>query len=177
VEVAALGFFPHLGTRARVPPASLQTRCLRHSICIDCSSSGIVSMGIMRPLARSALFFARPTAILPTIQRVPVARYQSTSSDAPATAALSPRWLSDVRTRIGKCIDFGINPAQRERAGSILQEIVTDCQCCHKKNSVELTLTSLSVSRERTCSRKRRFPDGKAVARTLQARSCLGRDG
>ncbi|KAI4927504.1 hypothetical protein J4E85_006015 [Alternaria conjuncta] len=38
-----------------------------------------------------------------------------------------PRWLSDVRTRIGKCISFGMNPAQIEEAGLILQETAVDC--------------------------------------------------
>jgi hypothetical protein len=47
--------------------------------------------------------------------------------DAPATASLSPRWLSDVRTRIGKCIDSGISPTQIQEAASILQEINEDC--------------------------------------------------
>jgi hypothetical protein len=49
-------------------------------------------------------------------------RFQSTA----ATAALSPRWLSDVRARIGKCIMFGIDGAQVREAASILQEISTD---------------------------------------------------
>ncbi|KAL6707372.1 hypothetical protein ACN47E_004151 [Coniothyrium glycines] len=52
-------------------------------------------------------------------------RHRSTSN-APATAPLSPRWLADVKSRIGKCIMFGISPAQTEEAGSILQEISRD---------------------------------------------------
>ncbi|KAF2827674.1 hypothetical protein CC86DRAFT_214733 [Ophiobolus disseminans] len=72
-------------------------------------------------LARSALL----RLPLPLTQQVGCyARYKST--DTPATAALSPRWLSDVKTRIGKCIMFGINPSQTQEAGSILQEISTD---------------------------------------------------
>ncbi|KAL1799949.1 hypothetical protein ACET3X_000291 [Alternaria dauci] len=84
-------------------------------------------MSIVRPLGRSALIRSKPTWLVgPVVQRVSFARYQSTSSEAPATAALSPRWLSDVRTRIGKCINFGMNPAQIEEAGSILQETAVD---------------------------------------------------
>jgi hypothetical protein len=48
------------------------------------------------------------------------------STQAPATEKLSPRWLSDVRARIGKCIMFGINDAQTSEAGSILQEVSSD---------------------------------------------------
>ncbi|KAF1839606.1 hypothetical protein BDW02DRAFT_486180 [Decorospora gaudefroyi] len=81
----------------------------------------------MRSLVRPARF-TKPTVVVPAIQRTPPIRHRSTSSnDAPATAALSPRWLSDVRTRIGRCIDFGIKPEQSQEAASILQEIVTDC--------------------------------------------------
>ena len=34
---------------------------------------------------------------------------------------IDPRWLSNVRTRVGKCITFGLSPAQLTRASSILQ--------------------------------------------------------
>ncbi|CAO2656210.1 Nn.00g050130.m01.CDS01 [Neocucurbitaria sp. VM-36] len=75
-------------------------------------------------ILRPALFCLSPTPIPRIIQRVPRhARYQST---APTTAALSPRWLSDVKQRIGKCIMFGISSAQTQEAGSILQEIAKD---------------------------------------------------
>lgn len=47
-------------------------------------------------------------------------------SSAPATSSLPPRWLSDVKSRIGKCIMFGISPAQTSEAGSILQEVARD---------------------------------------------------
>ena len=49
-------------------------------------------------------------------------RYQSTA----ATAQLSPRWLSDLKTRIGACISFGLTPAQTAVAGSILDEVARD---------------------------------------------------
>ncbi|KAF2174743.1 hypothetical protein K469DRAFT_770461 [Zopfia rhizophila CBS 207.26] len=44
----------------------------------------------------------------------------------PATASLNPRWLSELKSRIGKCIMFGLSSEQTEEAGSILQEIVLD---------------------------------------------------
>lgn len=56
-------------------------------------------------------------------------RLQSTSfppSTEPATASLSPRWLSDIKQRIGKCMTFGLSGAQISSAGAILAEIARD---------------------------------------------------
>jgi hypothetical protein len=82
------------------------------------------------PILRSALSHPVSRSFLPPFQCVGHrVRYRSTtpsSSDTPATAALSPRWLSDVKTRIGKCIGFGISTAQVQEASSILQEISRD---------------------------------------------------
>lgn len=50
----------------------------------------------------------------------------SSSSKAPMTADLSPRWLSDLRSRIGKCIQFGCSAGQVQEAGAILQELARD---------------------------------------------------
>lgn len=57
-----------------------------------------------------------------------VRRSSSNSSgpEKPATENLSPRWLSDVKQRIGKCITFGLDSKQKDEAGSILQEIARD---------------------------------------------------
>ncbi|KAH6637621.1 thioesterase-like superfamily-domain-containing protein [Boeremia exigua] len=82
----------------------------------------------MRPLTtRTAHFCA---SAIPLAQRSQsLARplhHRFSSSKTPATEKLSPRWLSDVRARIGKCIMFGINDAQTSEAGSILQEVTSD---------------------------------------------------
>lgn len=50
----------------------------------------------------------------------------SKSATESATASLSPRWLSDVKQRIGKCIMFGLKPHQVEDAGSVLRELARD---------------------------------------------------
>lgn len=50
------------------------------------------------------------------------ARHSSTA----ATAQLSPRWLSDAKQRIGKCITWGLTPPQTATAGAILSEIARD---------------------------------------------------
>lgn len=50
------------------------------------------------------------------------------ASDAQGTTnpAIDPRWLSDVKARIGKCIMFGLTPLQTEEAGHILRSISQD---------------------------------------------------
>ena len=66
-----------------------------------------------------------PRAAVGATRRTEAARHgRYSSSKASAAAALqSPRWLSDCKTRIGKCIMFGISPEQTAEAGSILQEM------------------------------------------------------
>ena len=46
--------------------------------------------------------------------------------DAPVTAVLPPRWLSDLKQRIGKCIIFGLNQEQVDEAGSIMKIVAND---------------------------------------------------
>jgi hypothetical protein len=78
----------------------------------------------------SATMRLLPTPVVPTIRRAEVprhVRYSSSNAAAAAAAALqSPRWLSDCKTRIGKCIMFGISPEQTAEAGSILQEMSSE---------------------------------------------------
>lgn len=48
------------------------------------------------------------------------------STAAPATQSLSPRWLADVKQRIGKCVTFGLSPPQTARAGAVLSTLARD---------------------------------------------------
>jgi hypothetical protein len=81
---------------------------------------------LLRP-STSALRIPTPRANIPVPTRVPrPPQCRFSSTQASATEKLSPRWLSDVRARIGKCIMFGINDAQTSEAGSILQEVSAD---------------------------------------------------
>jgi len=51
----------------------------------------------------------------------------STSASADfITTALSPRWLSDLKQRIGKCIIYGLQPSQADEAGRILKVVAKD---------------------------------------------------
>ncbi|OJD34749.1 rho guanine nucleotide exchange factor [Diplodia corticola] len=71
---------------------------------------------------------ARLAPPLPVYRRLPCAYYSSASGDAAASPAtsLSPRWLSDIKSRIGKCITFGLQPEQTDAAGSMLKELARD---------------------------------------------------
>ena len=39
---------------------------------------------------------------------------------------LSARWLPDLKSRIGKCITFGLRPTQTDEAGAILRVLASD---------------------------------------------------
>lgn len=52
-------------------------------------------------------------------------RYAS-SSTAPVTDTLPTRWLSDLKSRIGKCIIFGLKPEQVDEAGNILKVVARE---------------------------------------------------
>ncbi|KAF2849293.1 Thioesterase/thiol ester dehydrase-isomerase [Plenodomus tracheiphilus IPT5] len=102
----------HIDTTTQVPPIG-----------------SILYPTMIRPLhIRPSLLISPSPSILPNIQTIPrLTRFKSTSTtDLPATANLSPRWLSDVKTRIGKCVMFGINKEQTQEAGSILHEVNQD---------------------------------------------------
>ena len=62
---------------------------------------------------------------LPGARRWRSSESQETGQKA-ATASLSPRWLSDLKQRIGKCMSFGLTSQQTEEAGRIVQEIAKD---------------------------------------------------
>lgn len=44
----------------------------------------------------------------------------------PTNEILSPRWLSNLKRRIGKCIIFGLQPSQIIQAGRILRTVAKD---------------------------------------------------
>lgn len=50
----------------------------------------------------------------------------SSSPNPPVNARLPPRWLSDIKARVGKCIIFGLQPTQVDEAGEILRVIARD---------------------------------------------------
>lgn len=51
----------------------------------------------------------------------PYSSHAPSPQEPPST--ISPRWLSDTKARVGKCISFGLNPEQVEEAGWIVSEL------------------------------------------------------
>lgn len=80
--------------------------------------------------ALESIFLGVRSTLHPTLHSCFSRRWRSTdaqeSPQKPATASLSPRWLSDVKQRTGKCITFGLKPHQTDQAGQILSEIARD---------------------------------------------------
>jgi hypothetical protein len=74
-----------------------------------------------RPLAS---VYARPLAAQNVLRSV-YSRQRSTNIE-PATEKLSPRWLGDVKQRLGKCMTFGMQAEQVARAGAVLETVARD---------------------------------------------------
>ncbi|KAG9662630.1 hypothetical protein KCU95_g11233, partial [Aureobasidium melanogenum] len=67
---------------------------------------------------------ARPLATQNVLRSVS-SRQRSTTTES-ATEKLSPRWLGDVKQRLGKCMTFGMKPEQVARAGAVLETVARD---------------------------------------------------
>lgn len=50
----------------------------------------------------------------------------SSAPPPPTSVPLPPRWLSELKARIGKCLLFGLKPAQIDEAGGILSIVARD---------------------------------------------------
>ncbi|KAI4834375.1 hypothetical protein E4T44_08859 [Aureobasidium sp. EXF-8845] len=75
----------------------------------------------LRPFASGC---ARPLAAQNVLRSV-YSRQRSTTIE-PATEKLSPRWLGDVKQRLGKCMTFGMQAEQVARAGAVLETVARD---------------------------------------------------
>lgn len=111
-----------LGNHCRCPFLCFSTKvtasCCVRSIAMRPLSCSLAAVRPARPL----LAQTRTTLLAPFRQR-------STASEAnvaPATKSLSPRWLADVKQRLGKCITFGLKPEQTVRAGAVLDTVARD---------------------------------------------------
>ncbi|TIA31581.1 hypothetical protein D6C78_08819 [Aureobasidium pullulans] len=74
--------------------------------------------------------YPRPLVVsLPASRRAAQLAYISIrqrSTAAAATESLSPRWLADVKQRLGKCMTFGMKPEQVVRASAVLETVARD---------------------------------------------------
>ena len=96
------------------------SRTLYHAMMI---STGTRRLGAPRTLLSQdpVLLTSRPTTRL--FSSGPMC-YEDSST--PPTKTLNPRWLSDLKTRLGKCIQFGMNDTQTTAAGLLLAEVTRD---------------------------------------------------
>ena len=80
--------------------------------------------------ARAISTMVRPSTVTRPVDLLSSGwRFKSTSehsSSEPQTVAVNPRWLSETKQRIGKCITFGLKPEQVQEAGRILHELARD---------------------------------------------------
>lgn len=87
------------------------------------------SWTVMRGIVSSgSRIFVRPPPVLPLHGNIS-RRWRSAESNTlkqPATAVLNPRWLSDLKHRIGTCLTFGCTAEQTRQAGQILSTISRD---------------------------------------------------
>ncbi|KAF1982055.1 hypothetical protein K402DRAFT_397946 [Aulographum hederae CBS 113979] len=67
-----------------------------------------------------------PIANSRTFVQTPPTPHSSSAEPNPVTASLNPRWLSELKSRIGKCIMFGLQPAQAVEAAHICREMAQD---------------------------------------------------
>lgn len=80
-------------------------------------------MIVQRHIGRIARGFASRSNHLVTCRRYSAPPGQTTEEPE---FAVSPRWLSDTKTRIGKCITFGMSGPLVDEAGKVLQVLGTD---------------------------------------------------
>lgn len=93
----------------------------------------------MTLLTRQALRKQQQVAgyiVRPSIATGRVFSTSRTSRDAVSTASgvaakakphtIDPKWFTQVKTRIGKCLMFGLKPAQVEDAGDVLRQLARD---------------------------------------------------
>jgi hypothetical protein len=114
--------------RAQGEPQEAQLRCTTSILYI--ASSPLIEMAPppgLRLLLHRPLHCRAPCiqSFRRDISGTAYNRSQAGESSKPEKQAekVSPRWLSDVKSRIGKCIIFGLKPEQLERAGSILKTV------------------------------------------------------
>jgi hypothetical protein len=112
----------HLGNPSRVVPEVCYASLIppRLMVSAGCPYTSVMRIAL-RPLAPVC---ARPLAAQ-NVVRSAYSRQRSTTTE-PATEKLSPRWLADVKQRLGKCMTFGMQAGQVARAGAVLETVAKD---------------------------------------------------
>lgn len=115
----------HLGNPSRVVPEVCCASLIPPGLLLAfCCYSSIVIQDMRVALRPLAPLYARSLAAQ-NVVRFANSRKRSTTTE-PATEKLSPRWLADVKQRLGKCMTFGMQPEQVARAGAVLDTVARD---------------------------------------------------
>ncbi|KAK4157536.1 thioesterase-like superfamily-domain-containing protein [Chaetomidium leptoderma] len=99
-----------------LPPARLrvaQSVCRRASATSSSSSSSPSYLSLRRPFSASTSRSSSSSTTTPESNKCPF-------------PAPSPRWIAELRTRVGKCLAFGCNDQQVSQAAEVLRAIATD---------------------------------------------------
>ncbi|KAK4448158.1 thioesterase-like superfamily-domain-containing protein [Podospora aff. communis PSN243] len=81
----------------------------------------------LRPIsAQSALSVLRPSVTLRPFSSIPAHISTSISSPTDLPPPPPPRWIADLRSRIGKCIIFGCSNSQVSRASVVLRALALE---------------------------------------------------
>ncbi len=84
---------------------------------------GIVAMSLRAPCRNAFNCLVLRRRFTSAATRNSQTRGQIVAVEENGAAALSPRWLSDLKRRIGRCISFGLTPEQVRRAGNVLHVV------------------------------------------------------
>ncbi|KAJ5380144.1 uncharacterized protein N7496_002572 [Penicillium cataractarum] len=80
---------------------------------------------LRRPLASSISYIH---TLRPLSTTAPILNARASAPENPPTRphGIDPRWLTMMKRRIGRCMMFGLKPAQIDDAGKILQQLARD---------------------------------------------------
>lgn len=103
----------------------------------ECSAmKDLLKMSPCREIGRSCSRTKLTLLVKPRNNRpgLSTQRFHATASAKQTSASINeakphtidPRWLTDIKRRIGKCLMFGMKPAQVREAGMILQLLARD---------------------------------------------------
>lgn len=104
--------------------------CARSAITLLCNLLLSSPAMIPRPaLSRQLLYF--PLSLPSRRFLSAISPVQNAGTTAPGNIparphGIDPRWLTMMKRRVGKCMMFGLNPAQVDDAGKVLQQLARD---------------------------------------------------
>ena len=75
---------------------------------------------------RSPQYLKSKESVAGLVYRFSTVVPSKTANPISTSRPIEPRWLSDTKQRVGKCITFGLPSKQLDEASSILQQLASD---------------------------------------------------